>query len=395
MASPQPVQSRNSIPAGPAQVQAEACRKMNLKSLLVSGDEKTVRVLRRVLSDLDIAVEHSSVSDDAIHRITRNRYEAIIVDCTDPQESGHIFRAVKAAPVNKRALSIALVESAVGLRGGFDMGAHFVLHKPVAVERAKGSFRAVRALMKAERRLQLRVSVEIPVECIGAGRYPARTLDLCEGGMAIRFTSRKAKERMLRFSFALPGTEQKVEVWGDIAWEGADEQVGIRFQNLNDSQRELIRGWLNRQCSESEPDDPPSVCQLTRASEGGCYLTTGAPFPKSTLVILSIPNAGADARAGAVVRIVHPERGMGVEFLRYTPEQQNQAGGMAARLRASGPGLKLHVEPDGLEPQSEETAASTHAIEDSLVRLFRHKAQLSADDFLEQIQQETQFQESR
>ena len=42
---------------------------MELKSLLLSSDEKTVRVLRRVLSDLEIDVEHCSNADDAIRRL--------------------------------------------------------------------------------------------------------------------------------------------------------------------------------------------------------------------------------------------------------------------------------------------------------------------------------------
>src|ERR1035441_7986221 len=99
------------------------------------------------------------------------------------------------------------------------MGAHFVLHKPLAVERAKASFRAVRALMKSERRLQMRVPVQVPVVCLGSGKYHARTLDLCEGGMAIRFVGRSvAKENNLRFTLELPGMAEKLEIWGELAW---------------------------------------------------------------------------------------------------------------------------------------------------------------------------------
>src|SRR6202142_2239825 len=83
---------------------------MNLKSLLLSSDEKTVRILRRVLSDLEITVEHCTGSDAAIRLITRQRFEAIIVDCADLEDAGNVLRATKAAPVNKRALSIVLVE---------------------------------------------------------------------------------------------------------------------------------------------------------------------------------------------------------------------------------------------------------------------------------------------
>src|SRR5208283_5860626 len=182
---------------------------MTLKSLLLSADEKTVRTLRRVLSDLEIDVEHCRLADDAVRRITRHRYEAIIVDGANAEEAGSVLGAAKAAPVNKRALAIALVEGSVGLKGGFEMGAHFVLHKPFAVERAKASFRAVRALMKRERRVKMRVPVEIPVECSGKGQYTAKTIDLCEGGMALQFSGRVAKESSLRFSLELPGLKQK------------------------------------------------------------------------------------------------------------------------------------------------------------------------------------------
>jgi len=187
-----------------------------------------VRILRRVLSDLEIDVEHCSSADHAIRQITRQRFEAIIVDATNAEEARSVFRGVKAAPVNKRAIGIVLVESPVGLKGGFEMGAHFVLHKPLTVERAKASFRAVRALMKRERRRQIRVPVQIPVECHGSGQYNAKTLDLCEGGMAIQFSGRVPKESSLRFSLDLPGMNDKLELNGELAWGGYGDQAGVR-----------------------------------------------------------------------------------------------------------------------------------------------------------------------
>jgi DNA-binding response OmpR family regulator len=373
----------------------QACFGMSLKSLLMSSDDKTVRVLRRVLSDLEIGVEHCSTADDGIRRITRQRFEAIIVDCSDPEDAGNVMRAAKAAPVNRRALSIVLVEHPLGLRGGFDMGAHFVLHKPLAVERAKSSFRAVRALMKRERRSQLRVPVQIPLECVGSSRYQAKTLDLCEGGMAVHFSGRKSKESVLRFSFCLPGTDSKFDLWGEMAWESNGDQAGVRFRDLTATQRTALRNWLNRQLPESEPDDPPVVCRLTDLSGAGCYLTTSAPFPKSTRVILSIRPTDLEARAIGIVRIAHPEFGMGVEFLQSSPEQQAQVRRMIEMLRSSGESPEIHVEPDGLEPTSpEDLAVSAPAAGDALVKLFRQQTQLPVDAFLQQMRQHRQLQES-
>src|ERR1019366_6501492 len=60
-----------------ARTELKSDSSMGLKSLLLSSDEKTVRVLRRVLSDLEIGVEHCTAVDEAIRRITRQRFEAI------------------------------------------------------------------------------------------------------------------------------------------------------------------------------------------------------------------------------------------------------------------------------------------------------------------------------
>jgi hypothetical protein len=387
---------------------------MNLKSILLSSDEKTVRVLRRVLGDLEIDVEHCTSADHAIRQITRHRFEAIIVDGTNAEETRNVFRGAKAAPVNKRALGIVLVESPVGLKGGFEMGAHFVLHKPLAVERAKASFRAVRALMKRERRLQMRVAVQIPVECYGAGLYKAKTLDLCEGGMAIEFSGRVAKESLLRFSLDLPGVDEKLELHGELAWGGKGAEAGVRFKDATDKQRKILRQWLSSQLPEPEPDDPPVNCRLTDLSLGGCYLTTNSPFPRGTRVQLSIKTADCEVRTGGIVLVAHPEFGMGVEFLQTTSEQRDQALRMITTLRANGDkSPELQVEPDGLEAslpgdgaamlrsgagQASAARASANEFarnEDALVDLFRQKFQVPVDAFLQQMREQRQSGEAQ
>jgi len=367
---------------------------MNLKSLLMSSDEKTVRILRRVLSDLDIGIEHCPASDEVIRRITRQRFEAIIVDCAEAERACEVLRAAKTAPVNKRALSIALVDAPVGLKGGFDMGAHFVLHKPLAVERAKASFRAVRALMKRERRLQLRIPVQVPVECIGAARYQAGTLDICEGGMAIQFKGKVAREQSLRFILTLPGMDSKLELWGEMAWEGNGDQAGVRFKSVSEEQRMLLRKWLNAQLPEAEPDDPPVSCRLTDLSLGACYLTTSTPFPKSARVLIAARTAALEVRLSGVVRIAHPEFGMGVEFTQTRSEQRDQIRHMIEALRAGGGSPDVQVEPEGLESASlEEPLDPSLDSEDALVGLFRQQSQLPVEAFVQQMHQHRQLQD--
>jgi c-di-GMP-binding flagellar brake protein YcgR len=370
---------------------------MSLKSLLLSSDEKTIRVLRRVLNNLEIEVELCTGEDAAIRKLTRQRFEAIIVDCSNRKQASSVLRAAQAAPVNKRALSIALVESTVGLRGGFEMGAHFVLYKPLSGERAKASFRAVRALMNRERRLQLRVPVQVPVTCNGFDKYKARTIDLCEGGMAIEFDGSLAKETFVRFSLELPGLGRKLDLYGELAWEDNGNRAGVRFTNLREEQRNTLRQWLNCQLPEPEQDDPPIDCSLTDLSQGGCYLKTESPFPTGTHVVLSTKSAGLEVHAYANVLVAHPEFGMGVEFIHATSEQREQAHQMIEILRThQDREPELQVSPDGLETSSVDTSATSKTeTGDALVDLFRQNAQVPVEAFLQQMEQQRQALESR
>jgi len=374
---------------------------MNLKSLLICSDEKTVRILRRVLSELEIAIEHCDKADAAIRKLTRQRFESIIVDCSSPDEASSVLRAARAAPANNRAIGIVLVDPGLGLKGGFEIGAHFVLHKPLSGERAKASFRAVRALMKRERRRQLRVAVQISVECRAFGsavRYKAKTLDLCEGGMAMQFPGPFPKENSLRFSLELPGMDSRFEIEGELAWEGRQAQAGVRFKTISEEQLQTLRQWLNSQLPEPEQDDPPASCILTDLSLGGCYLKTISPFPQGTRIILSMKTADLALRAGGVVRVAHPEFGMGVEFLQSTSRQHDQVRKMIENLRANGQkSPELLVEPDGLEASSPRESSTDSSIrtEDALLDLFRNKSQIPVDVFLEQMREQRHTVESR
>src|ERR1700690_3018415 len=107
---------------------------MSLQSLVFCSDEKIVRVLRRVLSDLEINAEHCTTTDATIRKLTRQRYEAVIVDCVDPEAAEQILRSARSAPCNKRAIAVAIVDGATALRSAFDLGAHFVLYKPISTE---------------------------------------------------------------------------------------------------------------------------------------------------------------------------------------------------------------------------------------------------------------------
>jgi c-di-GMP-binding flagellar brake protein YcgR len=363
---------------------------MGLKSLLLCSDEKIVRVLRRVLGDLDIELQVCADADSALYRLTRRRFEGIIVDCA-AEGASQVLRSARSAPCNKQAVAVAIVEPSVGLREVFALGAHFVLYKPVSGERVKSSFRAARALMKSERRRNARVMVEIPVTMQDptlGDSMKVTTIDVSEGGMAVRLPKRRRPSGRWQISFALPGTQGFIDLPAEFAWEGAREQAGLRFLEASPKAMQQLREWLQQNSTEVEPEDPPIRCQLTDLSLGGCYLEIASPFPLSTRITLSMRAAGVEVRAQGVVRVMHPDKGMGVEFKLSTAEHRGAVEKFLAVLTENRGLLpELLVQPEGLETAATLSAPLAASGEDPLLQLFYGET-LSADDFHDALRQQ-------
>jgi len=365
---------------------------MSLRALVLCSDEKIMRVLRRVLSDLEIGVEHCTDADSTARRLTRQRFEAVIVDCHDEEVAAQVLKSVRSAPCNKHAIAVAIIDGRKAVRSAFALGAHFVLYEPVSSERAKASFRAARALMKCERRLNTRVPVEIPVTlALANGQLKTTTSDLSEGGMAIQRRTQNAGP--VRIKFTLPGAEHVIECAAQVAWENGGSQSGLRFVDLPPEHRTHLKAWLAKHSPEIEADDPPAPCKLTDLSLGGCYLEIVAPFPVRTRVLLAMRVAELRVEVQGVVRVMHPEIGMGVEFTRTTDQQRQQVEKFIQALMNSNGALpELAVAPEGMEepepPAPAQASNNNNDVDDPLLGLFRRKTELTTESFLNELRKQ-------
>jgi c-di-GMP-binding flagellar brake protein YcgR len=316
------------------------------------------------------------------------------VDCAGPGAAA-VLRSARTAPCNKRAIAVAILDPEVGLRSAFEIGAHFILYKPVSVERAKSSFRAARALMKKERRRNSRVSLQIPVEMSRRdtdSHLRVNTTDLGEGGLAVRLPKINKLRGRWQLLFTLPGSTKALEVDAEFAWEGLGRQVGLRFEDVSPEVGRQLREWLGRNSPDVEKDDPPVCCKLTDLSLGGCYLDISSPFPVSTRVTLSMRAAAVELRTEGVVRIMHADRGMGVEFIQSTAEHRGLLEKFLSLLTENRDVLpELLVEPEGLETESAGSSFVPPPAgdpEDTLLVLFRSQGTLTAEAFLAELRKQ-------
>ena len=354
-----------------------------LQSLLLCSDDSVVRVLRRVLTDLEIGVEHCTDLDSAIQKLTRQRFEAVIVDCTTQEIAAKILKGTHSAPANKRAIAVAIIDGQSALKSAFELGAHFVLFKPISLERTKASFRSVRALMKRERRRHSRIPVELSVKL--HTENPSRTVevvtaDLSENGIAIKGKSKLPPS--FRVRFMLPGSANEIDCRGEVAWDG-NELQGVRFCDLPEDQSSRLKSWIFRQLQGGDADDPPVKCRLTDLSLNACYLETESPFPVRTRLQIVMKVRELELPVEGMVRVMHPGAGMGVQFTRQTDAEKKKVEDFIHTLvNSEGAVPEIEVRPDSIDnsPSAFSAVRADHE-HDPLLSLFHVGSELPPDEF--------------
>jgi len=365
---------------------------MTLQSLLVSSDDRTVRVLRNVLDELEIGVEHCPDAGQAGKKLAQQSFEAVIIDCHD-QSDYSLLLGVRSRQQNRRSMTVAIIDARSDLHAAFENGANFVVYKPISTEKAKSSFRAARALMQRERRRSARVTINIPAYFRfenGDGEQGAIS-GLSEGGISVRFASaRRKKPGVIGFCFNLPDTTTVIEATGMIAWQDSRWRAGIQFATTSESSRRALKDWVRERCGDKH--DPPIACNLVALTPAATFLRTQSPFPVQTRVEVLLRAADCSLRTQGKVRFMDPELGMGIEFQNQTAEHRSNVQELLNRIDANPETLaEALVEPEGLDWKNvaeKASDANPAQSEDSLLRLLVQAGTMPRQQFLESLEQQ-------
>ena len=228
---------------------------MGLETLILSRDPETLRVVRSALNKLDIAVEVCTGAEAASEILETKKLDAIIVDCDDVHGGLDVLKQVRKGASNKTTVTFAVLNGATSMRTVFDMGASFVLQKPITPLSALRSFHAAYGVMHRERRRYFRMPVEIPVTLYYRQSDELKVIacNLSEGGMAIRSTAPLPKGGVSRVEFSLPDTNISLSAKAHIAWNDPSGHAGVRFTELAPSSREQLEKWLLEKIEDREP----------------------------------------------------------------------------------------------------------------------------------------------
>src|SRR5258705_7441246 len=193
---------------------------MNLESLLVCRDAEVVRVLRPTLEKLSIEVEVSAAARSGAEILSSSKFDAVIIDCDDLDGGVDVLRGLRQNSSNKTSVSFAVLNGKTTTQQAFELGANFVLQKPITTAGTLRCFNTAMSFMVREKRRYFRCPLELPVTLVFAQgeEIKATATNLSEGGMAIHFHALLAKKAAAKVQFMLPGTNYHMEPKVEVAW---------------------------------------------------------------------------------------------------------------------------------------------------------------------------------
>lgn len=228
---------------------------MPLESLLLSRDTEVIQILQHTLSKLSIDVEICRGARSGTEILFSEKFDAVIVDCDDLQDGLGVLKELRKSPSNRTSIAFAILNGATTTHQAFELGATFVMQKPLTALNAMRCLSAGLGLMVRERRRYFRYSVELEVIFhFGQNReVRAQTTNISEGGMAIRAVPPLTRGDTGTLTLTLPDGRGSLEAKAELVWIDGNGRAGVRFTEVPKDARRILDQWLEEEILRVDP----------------------------------------------------------------------------------------------------------------------------------------------
>jgi CheY-like chemotaxis protein len=219
---------------------------MALECIAITRDQQSVDILRHALEQLSTTLEVCRGLNSGQDVLQSQKYDGVIVDCDDLRGGLSLLQELRRTASNKTSVSFAMLNGS-STKTAFEMGANFVLQKPLVPITTLRCFSAAFGQMTREKRRYYRVPVEMPVRVVfEEGReIHASATNISEGGMAIAIADPLPKKEISLVQFTLPTTSNTLQAKAVLAWADGSGHAGLRFLNLPQLSQEHLERWLS------------------------------------------------------------------------------------------------------------------------------------------------------
>jgi CheY-like chemotaxis protein len=223
--------------------------------LLVSGDAIASRQLTDALQQLALSVEVCVDVPAATDRLSRRKFEAVVIDLGLGDQATVCLEHVRASASNRTAVIFTLTGSSQETARALKQGFSFVLQRPLTPETISHTLKVAYGLIVRERRRYFRYPVSVPVVLSrkAAPEVFGRTVNISERGMALSTLTLLAPGSEATAQFTLPSSHLLITAESRVCWNNEKGEAGLSFLFLPFDGASELQGWLAQKLEEQLP----------------------------------------------------------------------------------------------------------------------------------------------
>jgi CheY-like chemotaxis protein len=219
---------------------------MGLQCLVVTCDPGLIGHTKTILSEHQASLDLRQDSSSAIEITARRHWDGVVIDCDDVPGGTQAIAEVRNSRSNRQTLIFSVINGLTGVDAALDLGANFVLSKPVQESRWRSILDVALPKMEREHRRYFRYDTDVPVRLWDhdGHTYRAKMKNVSEGGLAIKPLDPLRSEGIINLEFEVPAVvPQTFHAKADLAW--SDSFVsGLQFLCVDKESEKLLRAWL-------------------------------------------------------------------------------------------------------------------------------------------------------
>ncbi len=233
--------------------------------LIVSGDLAASRQISEAMQENGLSVEASGDLSLASDRVSRRKFEAIVVDFSFGHKTADFLQQLRNSASNRTAVTFALTndqeDTSLALKQGFG----FVLERPLTAESVAHTLKVAYGMIMRERRRYFRYPIGVPavLEQDHTEVY-AHTINVSEGGVAIRMTIPLVVGSETHIEFTLFDPKLMIKAEAKVCWNNENGEVGLSFGFVPFEMASALQQWL---ALKLEKILPPHVAEKFGSSQ--------------------------------------------------------------------------------------------------------------------------------
>jgi CheY-like chemotaxis protein len=219
---------------------------MALDCLVVTCDPTLLGQIKTNFRARGASLDLRQDSASAVELASRRHWDGLIIDCDDVAGGKEALVTMRSSRSNQQTLIVAVINGSTSAEAALDMGANFILSKPIEESRLRGVLDVAIPKMEREHRRYFRYDIDLPVRFQNhlGQTFNSRMKNVSEGGMAIKLVDPVHLKGIVPVDFDIPSIQpHPFHAKAEIVWSDSFS-IGLRFLHIEKDSEHALQSWL-------------------------------------------------------------------------------------------------------------------------------------------------------